>query len=209
MTTQRRLKLTVSVAILVVGSLFGITTALLGVQPAQASLTPGVPVLGLDCASGTVEPVSDGSHDSLCTWAGDVDAAPDGDNDPLISDPAPGSPGANGGGVWVTVLAKDLPSGVNGYDISLSYDRRYVDAFATDRSGTDFLGAPNNPFVLVDSIDHTTGTIRVAVVLLGTASGPGTYILFRVKFDIVGVGMSPIVITSHTITNPRDVAHKV
>src|SRR3989304_8547563 len=109
MTTQRRLKLTVSVAILVVGSLFGITTALLGVQPAQASFAAGVPVLGLDCASGTFETPSDGAHDTVCTWAGDVDSVPDGDNDPLISDPAPGSPGANGGGVWVTVLAKDLP----------------------------------------------------------------------------------------------------
>src|SRR3990172_1347602 len=95
--TKTRRPITVFSILLVTVLLTGYFGAQL-ISPAQASSAAGVPVIGLDCASGTFETPSDGVHDTACTWSGNVDADVDGINDPLISDSAP----PNGGGGWVS-----------------------------------------------------------------------------------------------------------
>ncbi len=172
--------------------------------------TGGTPILGIDCGYGSRQavldpvsglPVGDGLLDTSCTWAGDVDG--DGAFDPLVGDNPTFFAGGAGGGFTAEILAQGLPASVNGFDITLSYDARFLDAVKFDQTGLPFNGA----FTVQSTIDHANGVVRLAQVLLA-GSVSGNVILFKLRFDVVGVGTSPLTISQDVITNPGAVPHK-
>ena len=65
------------------------------------------------------------------------------------------------------------------------------------------------PFVLANTYDSTTGTIRVAVILLGPSAPSASGILFSLQLDVRAVGQSEIDIQeqSSVLLNPATVSY--
>jgi PKD repeat protein len=198
-------------------SIIGLYAAGFGqIGPVYATLPV---VVGIDCGLGSTQatldpittvPIADGTLDPSCSWVGDVDitaGAPDGIIDPLVSDNPSSVPAGTGGGFTVDVRATGLTQNINGFDVSLSYDTRYLDGMLLDQTGLVFGDSANQPFILVKSIDRSTGIIRMAEVLL-TGGATGDVTLFRVRFDVVGVGSGNLDIFDDTLTEPQAVPHK-
>jgi len=85
----------------------------------------------------------------------------------------------------------------NGYDLTLFYDPAYLNAVSIDvQTGTVF----NNPFIAKNDLS-SDGTIRLAVVNVGSAFSTRTGVLAHITFNVTGIGVSPIVLAAPT-TNP-------
>ena len=237
LTRERRLRSLLLTSVLVFGLLTGTSFVLqfLGVGsslPAFHSVVAGLGTqLGVDCGLGSTQavpdpvtgiPVGDGTFDTTCNWVGDIDA--DGIPDPLVSDNPVTLPAGTGGGFTAEVRVTGLTGTFNGFDVQLGYDTKYLDAVKIDQSGLVFGGDPTiqacfgtggcSVFPLTSTIDRSTGQIRLAEVLLGTSSGPGSpdglvdETLFRVRFDVVGVGHSPLDLHDDLIVLASDqIAH--
>src|SRR6266568_1705573 len=129
---------------------------------------------------------------SSCAWAPTA-----------LTPPTQALVGEGGGGV-LDINAGDTgttPPQVNGFDITFTFDPTVVSIVAVDQSGTGWTTA----LVLAKTVDNVGGNFRLAEVLLGgsvSSSGP----LFRIDFDVVGVGVSPIHFVSAQLTNPSPVA---
>jgi len=230
------------------GQLLGISThSLFGIRPVAAVSNN---VLGFDCAYGasadgvpfpssiiSTSPYTsqdtDGTLETRCqaTELADVD----GFAHPLVSDnPGGTQPPGSGGGITVDVVIINLNQLINGFDITVGYDTRVLNAVAVDQSGLPFggntacPGSPPSPCTLqtANSIDQINGVVRVAQALLGQKLGPGsafcnttgdpdcngpTQELFRIRFDIVGAGSSGLTIPApggtDIITTPGSLAH--
>ncbi len=198
-------------------------------------------VVGIDCAYGSqVEtpgstfptsvttsapyagPDFDGTLDSSCeaTYLYDTDGA----LHPLVSDNPPTAVvgvGA-GGGLTVDVVASLNPvTTINGFDISLKYDAKFLNGVSIDQSGliwgapcTTCPALPPGAFILniAKTIDRLNGVVRVSQVLVGAPQLGGDVELFRIRFDVVGGSTgSPITFSSdptrNVLTNPGPVVH--
>jgi len=177
-------------------------------------------ILGFTCGYGYIDNVTgttvssrDGNGTILkqCNWAGDTDG--DGSTtsaqtgaDPLVTDPAPLSFGITcsaypctsppgGGGVEVGIIITNLNDSITGFDLTVGYNSNILNAVVIDQQGLAF-GTSSGVLPLAQTIDNVGGSVRVAQALLGTAAGVvgSDLVLFRIRFDVVGVGYSPLVI---------------
>src|SRR6267143_641409 len=195
------------------------------IHPVYAALGPANN-LGIDCALGSSAdapnpfptPIatkdSDGVIDSNCQWAGDVDADPVATLDPLTSDSPEALSPQIGGGFITDVIFTNMNVTINGFDITVNYDPHILDFVAFDQSGLTFggnVGCPSsNPqctLQLAASADHVNGVVRLAQVVLGLHIGPNgdtgninSVALFRLRFDVVGAGFTPIHFGTNIIT---------
>ncbi len=234
MSARKNLRLFTLVALLAlfalpgasyVGQLFGNNSLFPGVHPVNAS--PTTTTLGFDCAYGSqVETVGatfptsvttdapylvpdfDGTLDTSCkaTYLADSDGA----LHPLVSD---NPTGLSGGGITIDVVASlNSTTTINGFDISVQYDPKVLNAVIIDQSGLIWGGAglPTGAFILTlaKTINQAAGQVRVAQVVVGAPPVTGAAELFRVRFDIVGASTgSPITLFSDVLTNPGSVVH--
>ncbi|TMI20307.1 PKD domain-containing protein [Candidatus Bathyarchaeota archaeon] len=195
----------------------------------HVAAAPSGSFLGIDCAYGGSAPGQvfptpvitkdgDGLLHSKCQWAGDVDG--DGALDPLVSDnPSLGTAGS-GGGFIADIILNNTSTRITGFDITIDYDTRVLNAVIVDQSGLLFGGnsgciVPNCTLTTALTIDRTVGEVRVAQALLGTQAGPGsncdngvnpkcnsaTQEFFRIRFDVVGSGTGFISFSSDPIKN--------
>ena len=186
-------------------------------------------ILGLDCAYGSnlegapfptsitgsypySGPDFDGTLDTSCqaTYLADTDAT----LHPLVSDnPTAIVAVGAGGGFTVDVVARlNSIRTINGFDISLSYDTRVLDAVIIDQSGLIWDGKSLPPGAIIlnlaKNIDHSNGVVRVAQVLIGVPQQSDDAELFRVRFDIIAASTgTPLALVADTLTNPGNVPH--
>src|SRR6266571_4484912 len=178
-------------------------------------------------------PIS-GDHNlqTTCTWAGDANTqiAPDPvvcpglgcTSEPLVSDLPEGFPVPNyGGGFNVEVRVLNLnatlggPDKIDGFDATVAFNPHILSAVSFDQVGLVF--DPNSPppgsggiSKLANVIDNNIGTARLAQTILGVSTGgdtQGGLTLFRVRFDVVGVGISPLTLQNDQVTRPSIVPH--
>lgn len=213
-------------------------------NPNQSSLSHGQPVLfappdnnvlGIVCGYGASDPsqpfpvaittkdgnvLAPGTVNSSCDWAGDVDG--DGALDPLASDNPSLLPAGSGGGFIADIVVTNLNTSINGFDLTLNYDTRVLNAVLIDQSGLLYggnNGCPNgNPlctFSTALTIDRSIGEVRVVQALLAVTSGPGgncnttvnpncvnaNQELFRIRFDVVGAGKGFISFATNPLQN--------
>ena len=135
----------------------------------------------------------------------------DGALDPLASDNPSLLPAGSGGGFIADIVVTNLNTSINGFDLTLNYDTRVLNAVLIDQSGLLYggnNGCPNgNPlctFSTALTIDRSIGEVRVVQALLAVTSGPGgncnttvnpncvnaNQELFRIRFDVVGAGFN-------------------
>src|SRR6266571_682301 len=208
------------------GTLLGNHSLFPSVHPVGAVAAPNT--LGFDCAYGasletgafptsitTSSPYTtsdfDGTLDTSCqaTYLGDTDGV----IHPLVSDnPTLIVTGGAGGGVTVDVVAVlNSTETLNGFDISLQFNPHQLNGVVIDQTGLGFGGSglPPGAFVLTlaHTIDNNAGTVRLAQVVVSAPAFAGTVELFRVRFDIVGSGISPITFFNDVLTNPAAVPH--
>jgi hypothetical protein len=192
------------------------------IRPAHAQPTGGAPFLGIDCGLGSTQavlnatgfPVGDGTIDNSCTWIGDVDrtgsmlGTSDGTLEPLVSDNPESLPAGTGGGFTAEVRLNGINSSFSiiAFDISISYDARYLKAVAFDQNGLPFGGpaCPASPVCIftVPSarvLDNTHGVAHLAQTMIG-GNVSTDVTLFRVRFDVIGIGSSPLTISGNPVT---------
>ncbi len=183
---------------------------------------PTLPQLGIDCglgttlgvftAGGTPPVTGDGVLDPTCTWSGDADAlsAPDATTEPLVSDNPESLPGT-GGGFSAEIRVANLNGlAINGWDISVRYDTTILNGVKFDQTGLIWTSAGVATITPAASIDNNfepgIGVARFAQVVL--SPGPqfpdasGGLTLFRIRFDVVGVGTGQLTIFNDVLTNP-------
>ena len=201
---------------------------------AQAIVIGGI--LGIDCGYGSSEavinatgyPGADGANqhgnavnptlDTSCTWAGSPDIPFGGSQlQPLVSDNptvaiGPGccaSPSQGGGFTAEIVYVEGGTSVVNGFDITVSWDPKILNAVEFDESGLPFSGA--NSFVASHVIDNSLGTAELSQALTSPPSADNVT-LFRVRFDVVGIGTTTLSISQDSLidTNltPNSLPHR-
>src|SRR5574341_298164 len=119
--------------------------ALPAIQPVWAS---GATILGVDCGLGSTVQVAapatgrpsatgDGTLDPSCSWIGSVDG--DSIRDPLVSDDPANSPFDDyGGGFSAEIRATGLPDFTNAFDLTVTWDPRYLYAVKFDVTGLPF-----------------------------------------------------------------------
>jgi PKD repeat protein len=199
----------------------------------------GVARLGIDCgygsnqavANSTGYPGADGTDatgnalnptlDSSCTWAG----APDGNGQlqPLVSDnptlnPGPSccaAPSKGGGFTAELVFIQNSTYVINGFDVSLSWDPKILNAIEFDQGGLPWFGG--NSFTVTNSIDNTMGAAELSQALLSppapTATLMSNQTLFRVRFDVVGIGNTNLdifndyILDANLPTSPPNLRH--
>jgi hypothetical protein len=201
-------------------------------SPIRAPQNPATPndLVGFDCATGASQavlnatsfPVADGETgttnvgqltvDPKCTWVGDLGAfagVPDGTTEPLVADQDESfstvSAEIGGGFTANIVLIQNATSVVDGFDLTFSYDPSVVRAVTIDQGGLAPWGT--NSFTAVASIDNVAGQVHMTQVIFGSPL-PGNFTLFRVRFDVVGVGSTALtwVPGAVSIQNPSNVA---
>jgi PKD repeat protein len=190
------------------------------------SLTHGIPVgglLGIDCGYGSNEaiqnatgyPGPDGTLssgnagiptlDSGCTWAGGPDLT--GVLMPLVSDNPTGTLGPScclfkGGGFTAEIVyVQGGASKINGFDVTLSWNPKILYAVEFDQGGLFWSGG--NSFTGSSTIDNTAGMAVLSQAILsppapqGSISGNVT--LFRIRFDVVGIGATSLIISNGVV----------
>ena len=183
------------------------------------------PTLGIDCGLGAreavlngtgypVAPSENGAFETLssCTWIGDValtgGGTADGTNEPLVSDQDESfgtvSPQIGGGFTADIVYLQNATSTLNGFDIFVSWNPSILHAVMIDQGGTNW-GALS-PFNAVQTVDNTVG--QAHLVQLVFASYGQNFTLFRIRFDVVGIGSTGLTLNNSVITNPGAVVHQ-
>ena len=196
-------------------------------QTVTPSLASRIDQLGIDCGLGStvaavngtgfaVAPTETGTAELLnrCTWIGDVGQSglgsalgtSDGSTEPLVSDQDEASPGGGGFTANVVIL-QNATSSVNGFDLQVQWSPAVLRMVEFDQSG--LLWNSGSPFTAISTIDNVNGIAELGQVVLGTPIG-GNLTLFRIRFDVVGVGVTNlhIVNVSGGLTNPNTVVHQ-
>ena len=195
--------------------------------PASIKQPPfnGVARLGIDCGYGSNEAVANSTGypgpdrtdatgnalnptlDSSCTWAG----APDGNGQlqPLVSDNPTLNPGpsccaaaSKGGGFTAEVVfIQNSTYVINGFDVTLSWNTKILNAVEFDQGGLPWFGG--NSITATNIIDNTLGMAELSQAILSppapTATLIGNVTLFRVRFDVVGIGTTALTISNDQI----------
>jgi hypothetical protein len=195
----------------------------------------GPPVVGVDCGLGTtqeavnasgypVAPSETGTFQNLnrCTWIGDVGQNDtgtfDGTTEPLVTDQdetlSTISPKIGGGFTADINILQNGTSTIDAFDLTVSWNPGILRAEEFDQGGLGpwDTGATVTPFV---GINNANGTARLSQLILGSPLG-SNFTLFRIRFDVIGVGISPVTVSdtppsilqgSCGICNPVSVVH--
>jgi PKD repeat protein len=188
------------------------------------SLTHNIPVgglLGIDCGYGSFEaiqnatgyPGPDGTLssgnagiptlDSGCTWAGGPDGS--GVLMPLVSDNPTGSCCLFKGGGFTAeiVYVQGGLSAISGFDVTLSWNPKILYAVEFDQGGLPWFDG--NSFTATSIIDNTLGQAELAQFLLTPpaplAFASGNVTLFRIRFDVVGIGTTSLIISNGVVND--------
>src|SRR2546427_2163568 len=187
--------------------------------------------LGIDCgygsnevianATGTPGPDGTDSHGNAlnptfeaCTWAGSPDIPFLGTQlQPLVSDNptiaiGPGccaAPSRGGGFTGEVVLIQNSTTVINGFDITVSWNTKILSAVEFDQGGLPFAGG--NSFTPTSIIDNTAGSAELSQAILSppapTATISGNVTLFRIRFDVVGIGSTGLTISNDLVIDPN------
>src|SRR3989475_2165213 len=187
--------------------------------------------LGIDCgygsnevianATGTPGPDGTDSHGNAlnptfeaCTWAGSPDIPFGGTQlQPLLSDtPAVAigpnccaAPSRGGGFTGEVVLIQNSTTVINGFDITVSWNTKILSAVEFDQGGLPFAGG--NSFTPTSIIDNTAGSAELSQAILSppapTATISGNVTLFRIRFDVVGIGSTGLTISNDLVIDPN------
>lgn len=183
--------------------------------------------LGIDCGLGTMQAVVNGTSVPVapsengipeisngCVWIGDagqtVSTSYDGTKEPLVSDQDETlsslvGPGIGGGFTADIVVLQNSTGRVNGFDLQIRWNTAVLRAVEFDQTGLAFrssiLSTP------IQTIDNVGGVAEFSQAISGTLSGNVT--IFRIRFDVVGVGVSNLQITNINggLANPGQVVH--
>ncbi|HYY91439.1 MAG TPA: hypothetical protein VE955_05565, partial [Candidatus Dormibacteraeota bacterium] len=181
----------------------------LGIDCGLGSTIQAANSTGFPLAPSEVNPAT-ATLQSRCTWIGDVSGAADTTNEPLVTDQDEAqsltSPNIGGGFTASVVVIQNSSSIVNGFDLQLTWNPNVLRAVEFDQTNEP-TWTPNILVAPVKTIDNTNGIAELAQVISGTANGNLT--LFRMRFDVVGVGVTNlnIVNVSGGLTNPGPVVH--
>src|SRR6266568_5870965 len=196
----------------------------------QAGFT-GKAQLGIDCGYGSNEAVynatgfpgpdfatSSGNAgnptlDTSCTWAGSPDIAAGGTQlQPLVSDNPTvavgtsccNAPSRGGGFSAEVVLIQNATTVINGYDITVSWNPIVLNAVEFDQTGLPFFGG--NSFSATSIIDNSAGSADLSQAILSppapTSTLSGDVTLFRLRFDVVGIGKTGLTISNDLVIDP-------
>lgn len=196
--------------------------------PASIKQPPfnGVAMLGIDCGYGSNEamfnatsyPAPDGAQstgnagnptlDSSCSWAGGPDLPVGGTQlQPLVSDNPTSascscsSPSKGGGFTAEVVFIQNSSYVINGFDVTIGWDTKILNAVEFDQGGLPWFDG--NSFSTTSTIDNTVGIAELSQALLSppapTATLMGNVTLFRIRFDVVGIGITPLTISNDQI----------
>jgi PKD domain len=181
--------------------------------------------LGFDCGLGTtsavingtgypVAPSENGVFENLtrCDWIGDValtgGGTADGTNEPLVADQDETFStvsGAIGGGFTADVIyLQNATSTMNGFDITVSWNPSILRAAQIDQTGTNW-GALS-PFTVVQSTDNTVGHLHLLQVAFQNFGL--NFTLFKIRFDVIGIGSTGLTMSNDLILNPGLVVHQ-
>src|SRR5256712_4440551 len=191
----------------------------------------GNAMLGIDCgygsnevvanATGTPGPDGTDQHGNAlnptfeaCTWAGSTDIPSGGTRlQPLVSDNptvtiGPGccsAPSRGGGFTAEVVLIQIASTVINGYDITVSGNPKILSGVEFDQGGLSFFGA--NSFARTSIIDNTAGSAELSQAVLSppspAATLSGDVTLFRIRFDVVGIGSTGLTISNDLVIDPN------
>jgi len=182
------------------------------------------PVLGIDCGLGAreavlngagypVAPSENGAYEtrSSCTWIGDIgnySGPVDKTTEPLVSDQDETfntvSPTIGGGFTADIVYLQNGTSTTNGFDITVSWNPSILHGVMIDQGGTNW--AATSPFIVTQMINNTAGQAHVVEVVF--AQWGLNFTFFRIRFDVVGIGSTGLLISNDIITNPNPVVHQ-
>lgn len=190
----------------------------------------GLPKLGFDCGLGAKEAVVNGTGFpvapsetgtfqtlSSCTWIGDVGNYTTGfpsdkTTEPLVSDQdetfSTVSLNIGGGFTADIVYLQNATSAMNGFDIFVSWNPSILHAVMFDQGGLPWAALPG--FSASKTIDNTVGRAHLAQFVF--ASYTSNFVLFRLRFDIIGIGNAALTISDGPqagITNPGAVVHQI
>lgn len=185
--------------------------------------------VGIDCGLGTTQAVANATGYPLapsevdpttakaqtsCTWIGDAGqtstGTSDGTTEPLVTDQDESlslSSGSIGGGFTANViLIQNRTSSINGFDLQLQWNPAILHAVEFDQQNIPGW-TPNILLTPVKTLDNTIGSAELAQVITGSAGGNIT--LFRIRFDVIGVGNSQLhlVNVGGGIVSPGPVVH--
>lgn len=171
--------------------------------------------LGFDCGLGTtqavpnatgvpVAPTENGNPEILtgCTWIGDagqtVTGVNDGTSEPLVTDQdellSAIATGIGGGFTANVVVLQNSTAYINGFDLQVEWNPAILRAVEFDQTGLEWRsGVLVTP---IQTIDNTNGVAELEQVIQGTQNGNVT--IFRIRFDVVGVGHTNLHIVNIT-----------
>jgi PKD repeat protein len=184
-----------------------------------------LPQLGIDCGLGAAEatlngtsfPVAPSENGAFqtrnsCTWIGDIGnytGLADNTIEPLVSDQDEMfsllSPNIGGGFTADMVYLQNGTSLMSGFDITVSYNPSILRAVKIDQSGLPWNAL--SPFTALSTIDNSQGLARLAQVILGSPFG-ANFTLFRIRFDVIGVGVTALTLVNDQIVSPAVVVHQ-
>lgn len=129
---------------------------------------------------------------------------------PVLSISATPNPAVRGSTVDLSVLIGDI-SDLYGYQFSLSFDPSVLRATGVTEGA--FLGSGGNTASGYESIDNASGTVSfVYNVLLGPTAGvSGSGALAHIRFDVIGVGTTPLTFsdTAFLDADKNDIAVRI
>jgi len=116
---------------------------------------------------------------------------------------------AIGGGFTADVVyIQNGTSTMNGFEIFVSWNPSILHAVMFDQGGTPW--AALSHFNAVETIDNSVGQAHMLQLVF--AHYGGNFVLFRLRFDVVGVGSTGLTITEGSqggILDPGPVAHQI
>ncbi|HZY46604.1 MAG TPA: cohesin domain-containing protein [Candidatus Bathyarchaeia archaeon] len=207
------------------------------VRTPQAGFS-GFATLGFDCGYGSNEAPAnatgiaspDGAtntgnagnptFDSQCTWAGSADIPLGGTQlQPLVSDnPSLATcgcfaPSRGGGFTAEIVFIQNSTTLINGFDITVSWDPKILQFVEFDQGGLPWFGG--NSFTATNIFDNGLGSAELSQAILSPPAPlallAGNQTLFRMRFDVVGIGRTALKISNDQIIDanltPNNVHH--
>ncbi|QBQ39583.1 PEP-CTERM sorting domain-containing protein [Pseudoduganella plicata] len=123
----------------------------------------------------------------------------------VLSVSASPNPAVVGSTVDLSILIDDVDD-LYGYQFSLAFDPTVLRATAVTEG--DFLAGGGNTSPGLGNIDNATGAVSyVYNLLLGPAAGvSGSGTLAHIRFDVIGVGSTPLTFGDALFVDSRDAA---
>jgi len=232
-----RIALSISILLLLFAGTFAtILTNHNPTSPFPRIRTQAIPAgdtrVGIDCGLGTSQalfnatgyPVAPSevnpataTAETNCAWIGDLAATgggtTDGTAEPLVTDQDEGLSLVDtdiGGGFTANVIViQNSTARIDGFDIQLQWNPAVLHAVEFDQRNIP-IWTPNILLTQVRTINNSAGTAELAQVITGVAGG--NFTLFRIRFDVIGVGVSTLHLVDMGgggLANPGFVVHSI